>query len=63
MRIVLTVPEDILQEACTRIITFCKDHINLKSKEVNGHSGEHIIYDSSSLYVKEGIRTPASLFT
>lgn len=27
MRLVLTVPEDVMQEACKRIVTFCKDHI------------------------------------
>lgn len=27
MRIVLTVPEEILLEACHRIAIFCKDHI------------------------------------
>lgn len=27
MRIVLTVPEDIMREACKRITAFCKDHI------------------------------------
>lgn len=27
MRIVLTVPEDILREACNRIAIFCSEHI------------------------------------
>lgn len=27
MRIVLTVPEEILLEACDRIVAFCKEHI------------------------------------
>ncbi|XP_030036199.2 tyrosine aminotransferase [Manduca sexta] len=32
MRIVLTVPEDILKEACLRIATFCKEHIVSREK-------------------------------
>ncbi|CAH2066998.1 unnamed protein product, partial [Iphiclides podalirius] len=32
MRIVLTVPEEILREACQRLIIFCKDHINIEEK-------------------------------
>ncbi|CAH0404910.1 unnamed protein product [Chilo suppressalis] len=32
MRIVLTVPEDILREACQRIAVFCQDHIKSRDK-------------------------------
>lgn len=32
MRIVLTVPEDKLREACERIVIFCKDHVITKEK-------------------------------
>ncbi|XP_063838621.1 tyrosine aminotransferase-like [Ostrinia nubilalis] len=34
MRIVLTVPEEILREACQRIIAFCKDHATPKEKHI-----------------------------
>ncbi|KAJ0181951.1 hypothetical protein K1T71_002673 [Dendrolimus kikuchii] len=63
MRIVLTVPEEILHEACARIIEFCKEHSDVKSKDQNGHTAEHVIYDSTNLYVKGGIRTRVSLIT
>ncbi|XP_028162625.1 tyrosine aminotransferase-like [Ostrinia nubilalis] len=32
MRIVLTVPEDIMREACQRIVKFCQDHIVTREK-------------------------------
>ncbi|CAG4998563.1 unnamed protein product [Parnassius apollo] len=32
MRIVLTVPEDALREACQRIVIFCKEHIDMDEK-------------------------------
>ncbi|KAL0849335.1 hypothetical protein ABMA28_013650 [Loxostege sticticalis] len=32
MRIVLTVPEDIMREACQRIVAFCQEHIVTKDK-------------------------------
>ncbi|CAH2238835.1 tyrosine aminotransferase [Pararge aegeria] len=38
MRIVLTVPEDKLREACQRIVKFCKDHvIGEKRKEIENN--------------------------
>lgn len=39
MRIVLTVPEDILREACSRIAIFCKEHIVIvdKMKEIDSN--------------------------
>lgn len=39
MRIVLTVPEEILIEACHRITVFCKDHIisGEKLKEIGAN--------------------------
>lgn len=38
MRIVLTVPEDILREACQRIVVFCQDNIGSREnlKEFDG---------------------------
>nr|NP_001299398.1 tyrosine aminotransferase [Papilio xuthus]BAM18061.1 tyrosine aminotransferase [Papilio xuthus] len=39
MRIVLTVPEDILREACQRLVIFCKEHIDIgeKCKEIDNN--------------------------
>ncbi|XP_068621400.1 tyrosine aminotransferase [Battus philenor] len=39
MRIVLTVPEDILREACQRLVIFCKEHINIEEncKEIDNN--------------------------
>lgn len=65
MRIVLTVPKDILQEACTRIISFCKEHSRQveKIEEINKDNVDHIIYAGSKLYTKGEVRTPVSLLS
>lgn len=48
MRIVLTVPEDILREACNRITVFCKEHIVSaeKLKELSVMNEARVICES-----------------
>lgn len=58
MRIVLTVPEEILREACKRIALFCNDHIvsreTLKEIEndlVTVSSENDVICDNDTAHV------------
>lgn len=58
MRIVLTVPEDILREACKRMILFCKDHIvsretikEIESDIVTVPNDNEVICDNGTAHV------------
>ncbi|KAJ8729334.1 hypothetical protein PYW08_000915 [Mythimna loreyi] len=49
MRIVLTVPEDILREACQRIKTFCEDHMLKPQLKKMDHDVVSIVNDEKNV--------------
>jgi hypothetical protein len=52
MRLVLTVPTEVLMEACSRIQQFCERHLHMlplmEEEPVNGHEKHSISMDESN---------------
>ncbi|KAJ8729335.1 hypothetical protein PYW08_000916 [Mythimna loreyi] len=55
MRIVLTVPEDILREACQRIARFCEDHMRKPQLKKRDHDVVSIVNDEKNVKSQQNI--------
>lgn len=55
MRIVLTVPEDIMREACQRIVVFCQEHIVTREKVKEIDSNILAVTSDSEVFCQDAL--------